>query len=307
MAKDQKAVRNFGRNTQELAPLFAINKRLSHTLGDFLMRSSFAVPKRGFAPTQMVALVALGKGLKTYRAITILCDQGYGEDAQILLRSLFEHALDVRYISKHPNSNEAALRWLDYDWVVKHELTKVVHTDPYFEEYRQAVKGDDQKTKEIEDEALKAQEKWHFWRKEKDGKLSRAHAHWSGMSVRDLARKVGWLSHYKTLYRLASQRVHSSVGCANDYVDLQEDHSMRLKVVPSSHLVAEVLLTAHGYIEGIADYWCISLNTPQGVCDDLQAIKHEFDKLIREWLGPGRVANSLRAGQIAEGLASSDS
>ena len=69
---------------------------------------------------QPVIWFLVGKSAKTFRAIRILCGLGYGEDANILVRSLFENVLYIEYISKGDSKqrNELASEYLEYNTLI---------------------------------------------------------------------------------------------------------------------------------------------------------------------------------------------
>ena len=64
---------------------------------------------------------ALGKAYKTHEAILLLCLNGYGEDAAILTRSLFDLSITLLYILKDP-TNKRVLRYFHYDSVIRKKI-----------------------------------------------------------------------------------------------------------------------------------------------------------------------------------------
>ena len=61
---------------------------------------------------------ALGKGFKTHSAVLSLAKVGYGQDAAILVRSLFELTIITYYILGDV-TNGRMERYLDYDWILR--------------------------------------------------------------------------------------------------------------------------------------------------------------------------------------------
>ena len=51
---------------------------------------------------KLAAYVLLVKGLKTFRAVQVLCRCGFGADALALCGSLFENVVDLAYMAKAP-------------------------------------------------------------------------------------------------------------------------------------------------------------------------------------------------------------
>lgn len=124
------------RETPFDSQLFAVTTRLADVLHTFFANTRIRVTGEDLSPAQAVAFYAIAKATKTYRAVLILRREGCPEDAMILLRSLFELALEFRYIAQDPESDRAC-RWLDYEWVTKYEFHKTISTDPLFAGYRE--------------------------------------------------------------------------------------------------------------------------------------------------------------------------
>jgi len=95
------------------------------------------VPGGFVTPPEMVVLGALPLAFKTHAAIMHLCRLGYREDAEARLRTLFELALDVRYMLQAEDPQDCAQRWLDYATVVQHKFWGVLNRgDDYYDEVR---------------------------------------------------------------------------------------------------------------------------------------------------------------------------
>lgn len=220
--------------------LIHVNEQFCATVSEAVHPNSATLPSGNWEPAQACSLFALVKGLGTHRAITSLCRRGYGLDAGILLRSLFELALDSRYISQEP-WGDRPLRWMDFDWVERYEL------DRRFPDVEPTSSADDPDSyntiDEIQKQARRVQAKWGFWRKERDDRsLRRPAGHWSGMNRFQLAEEVGWESIYKTLYRMMSQTVHSSPRSANNYLK-HSTGTISLREYPGQDWIREVLAT----------------------------------------------------------------
>ena len=253
------------------------------------------MPKK-LSPAQAMVIFALGKAYKTHRALLILCQDGYGEDAAILLRSLFELALDARYIARDP-SGQAALRWIDYDAVTRYELARTVHTDPYFEVHRANAPGGEVVPVDAVEQALEAQRTHKFWANEKNGVL-RHPKDWSGISRRQMARSVGWASHYSGLYALTSILAHSSVRASDHFVSSTADAGVVVNVRPGPDWVDHVLLSAHVYFYAVVRAWLKILKVPDRLREEFELHGHAFVAMIEARMGPDRAAAARLAGAL---------
>jgi excisionase family DNA binding protein len=72
-------------------------------------------------PKDMLGVFAIGRGCKQHEAILMLCKEGFGEDAAILARSLFDLLITYLYILKD-KSDQRAYRYFDYDWVLREKM-----------------------------------------------------------------------------------------------------------------------------------------------------------------------------------------
>lgn len=100
--------------------LLSLNKTL-HDLVDTKLQLGIA---DGDNKTLFTAF-AIGKAFKTYEAIDILCRSGYGEDAFMLARTLFELMVTTVYILQDSTEDRLA-RYASYDWVTRKQMYEYV-------------------------------------------------------------------------------------------------------------------------------------------------------------------------------------
>jgi hypothetical protein len=284
------------REDAQLAPLFDANEQLSAFIRRVWATTSLAPPEE-MAPKQAVVLFALGKAYKTHRAIQILCSEGYGEDAAILQRSLFELAVETRYITRSP-LQKRALRWLDYDVVSQYEMARVVRDDPYFATYRANDPDGGKIPATLVAAAHAAQAKYGFWAKVDENGELRAPGSWSDKSPGAMARAVGWASHYNGVYALTSIVAHSSVRASNHYLSLTPDDRPLINLRPSANLVDRVLRSAHVYLSAVMRAWLKELGAPQSLSDEFDQLGRAFVAMIEARIGPDRAASARLAGAI---------
>ncbi|MEK7544095.1 MAG: SEC-C domain-containing protein [Patescibacteria group bacterium] len=185
--------------------LFDFNKELKSVVdGIFKKKCKADESKTAFAS------FTIGKAYKTHEAIMILCSEGYGEDAAILVRSLFELLITLLYILKD-STDERANRYYSYDWILRKKMFDYAKTKPEIAKEMQDratnPKIGDTNIEEVMKQAKVVQEKYKYNNKG-----------WSDKSIYDMASEVGRMDHYKTIYALQSQIAHTAVRVINDYV-----------------------------------------------------------------------------------------
>lgn len=181
------------------------------------------------------ALVAsfLAKAFKTTKAITVLAQEGLGEDAAMLTRSLLNLTINALWIHQEPE--DRSLAYVDYDSVLRARLARKIVENP-------SVLGTSGR-KEVPNikrmlPELEANEKsvtiTH-------GYTSRG---WSGKTIRQMAADVDMVSDYDSAYTLTSNLEHSNARGINSYVLGEAEGRFKLRLRPSSNYVRESLLTA---------------------------------------------------------------
>jgi hypothetical protein len=252
----------------EIRSLLRINGRMARLLKGALraLRLSLA----DLSLPQALVVFGATKAAKTHSSILLLCRRGNGEDAAILLRSLFELALDVKYVSAD-TSGDRARRWLDYDWVNRYEIARI-------DKLRLDNVPLTATEVEIEKEAQRVEAKWGFWPTRKDGRLI-APRHWSGESTFKLAQLVEWEEHYHTVFRLSSNLTHSASRTANDYVTSAPDGSLELHIGPSTNYITPVLYSAGAYLITAGTTLCDLMGGLEAALQELVRLDAQFTRL----------------------------
>ncbi len=190
---------------QKHKELFGFNEELRKIVDSVLNKEFHKI-----TPKVVLTSFALGKAYKTHGAILFLCAQGFGEDAAILTRSLFDLSITLLYIMKDP-TNKRVLRYFHYDSIIRKKMfdyAKDVSTfAKLFEERKFHPKPGDTTIEEVEKYAKLAQEKHNY------GRMG-----WSDKPIRQMAEEVGREGAYQTVYYLQSNISHSAVRTMNDYV-----------------------------------------------------------------------------------------
>ena len=175
------------------------------------------------------------KGLKSYNAILGLCEGGYGEDAAIVLRALFQTAVTARYLTQR-DFRERYARYQGYQWVLTERLLK-----PRIEAGRMTppkyIKGEQYSWKQIQAFARRARTRF--------GNMSGAMG-WTGYSLEQVARSLGYQEAYDSLYRHTSEYEHASLRAARTYAQGRQGRvATAVTSKPSNHLVDETLATLY--------------------------------------------------------------
>ncbi|OGH47879.1 MAG: hypothetical protein A3A51_00040 [Candidatus Levybacteria bacterium RIFCSPLOWO2_01_FULL_39_10] len=238
--------------------LFHFNEELRK-----LVESKWQKMNLGMSAVKGVVSFALGKGHKTHEAVLILCERGFGQDAAMLVRTLFELAVTVAYIKKE-NSEYRAKRFLNYDWILRKRM------------YDYAIKNEEYKSLLTEaapeggiDELMRTADEI-----QKEYKFDRRFG-WSDKSIRRMAQDVNLLSIYETVYGLHSNLVHSAPRTANDYVSSPDEQDFTIQTGQSEKWVEESLVTAFHFYGIVVDHWQNTFEVD---------MKDEFEKLTKDYV-----------------------
>ena len=164
-------------------------------------------------------LFFFAKAYKTYLAIQVLWGRGFAEDCFMLSRTIFEIALQVRYMMEDPGTRAQLFARSD-----------PVMRDRFHEKLQQT--GDADLLQKIESRAQELEELKACGRQ--FGK-DYPHPHnWWGKSVAWLAKHLGTEMHrrYLAIYSMQSDFVHSGVTSARKYL-AEDQRKLKLDCYPS--------------------------------------------------------------------------
>lgn len=178
----------------------------------------------GIDSTGMISIILslLAKGLKTSRAIRVVLLEGCGEDAAVLLRSLFETTVAVQWLTREDTSNRVRLY--------------AAHSA-----YRYTVMRREQaKTKGLEEvgsrhlpHAEAALEQWTQLLGATA--MSSVKKHWSGLSdgLTGVCKQLDSLADYNTIYRDTSSYAH--VSDPTSHFDPKDNSLGVFKILPGTN------------------------------------------------------------------------
>jgi len=159
---------------------------------------------------------------------------------------------------------------MDYEWALRYEMNEITKREGVFTEYRAGLSPDDPMEQELEAEVARTEREWQFYNRDRAGNLKDLR-HWSGGSLHQMAKAVGWLSHYRTIYKLTSTRAHSTVKASNDYLSLVNGR-LRVRTGRSDNLVGNVLFSANGYGLEVGRVWCTRMDSAHDLCEERERI-----------------------------------
>ena len=217
--------------------LFSFNHQLKLLVDDYLEREI-----RNIGPKDALVAFTLAKSYKTHSAIMTLCERGYGEDASILNRTIFELLITLLYILKDP-TDERAYRYYAFDWVLREKMFKYAEQKPelllQLEQRALRPKVGDVSIDEVKKMAEEVQRKYSY-----------KGYNWSDKSLGEMAEEVGRGGQYKTMYRLSSQYTHSHSRFMNDYVKRTKNGFINFAGI-SDNWVEQDLVMAFDFFSGI--------------------------------------------------------
>lgn len=203
--------------------------------------------KKLIGPKDGIISFSLGKAFKTQGAILNLCEEGYGEDATVLVRTLFEIMINNLFILKD-KSEETAYRYLNYDWVLRKKMFDYAKSKPEIVSNMNERNGKveaDRIIKEIEEQYKSVQEKYKY-------KGNR----WSSQNIADMAEDVGRGDAYKTIYRLQCQFSHTLIRVMNDYAKENVGGGLLFSVGISENWVEQNLVATFDFLSNIYTSFC---------------------------------------------------
>ncbi len=267
--QDIKMQNSYGSQNQltvKYKKLFDFNYALRHVIGAIIDKEY-----RIDDDKKMFTAFCVGKAYKTQGAILLLCQQGYGQDASILLRSIVDLLITLLYILKEP-TNGRMQRYFDYDWILRKKMFDYGKTKPdilqQLEERSVLQNTQDDSIEKIEEMAKKAQELHKY-----------SNNRWSEQSVAEMAEEVGRVDLYRTVYKLQSQLIHTAPRTMNEYVK-QEGNGFIIEVGQNEKWVEETLVATFDCIYNLIGEFDKLLQL--GFAKRLDEIAQDYLKVVGE-------------------------
>jgi Family of unknown function (DUF5677) len=224
-------------------------------IGDFKAQSEFREEHEGFIECLPTLNIALEKsfnrpakddirlvdalihdlsneGVRRFSEIGLLCANGVGDGASIILRSMFEHLVTARYLHLHP---EKAEDFVDYLYVHMHtvqsQMERTFGSDHISKEYKDLVEKNFDKVKE------------RFSYTTRQGKR-KTKSGWTDKSIVDMAINVGLSDFVVLAYYLPLEKAHpSAIHIIGEKSQKKESASQTLMI--SHKVLIELLILQH--------------------------------------------------------------
>jgi len=197
-------------------------------------------------PWHAFLLNTLAKAQKSFWAILSLCERGFGEDAQILVRSLLEQAIAVKFIRL--DTEKRLWDYIDYEVALK---------EKFLEEKQDSRKvlGSDFNAKALRQDIKEQKESISSEGRDPDRfrtTNNKVRNNWSGKGIETMAKKTQLIWHYDTVYWLACNLSHSTTLGLDHFVEVT-DTTINFKPGPSMNLLPEVFTGAFEIYARILD------------------------------------------------------
>jgi hypothetical protein len=157
---------------------------------------------------EIFVYLSLCKIIKTLRAILLLSSEGYGEDASVLSRTVFEGYINLAYVLKEDSDIRVKLfnSFSDLDYYQKlNSLKATISDEKLVKSYEEALKQYDVKKMEEIKSFRKSQKKKL---EDKGYKGKTRDESWSLLSLKIMSDDVGMISLYNQIYWQVSQISH---------------------------------------------------------------------------------------------------
>lgn len=206
--------------------LLKLNKDL---IGLVKKYADTGIPIGEWTETKSILIYSFVKGYRTSNSVLLLCVNGNGQDAFMLVRTLFELMVTIGYIFKEDTEARTKL-YTEYDWILRDKMFRNVSSS------KQAKTLLKEKGSEVDLDEVKQNAKKH-----KSNYVKGDSNTWSKKGIEKMAKDIGVGQLYKTLYALGSQLTHSASRSANDYMKV-ENGEVELFTYPSNIYVNESLI-----------------------------------------------------------------
>jgi len=166
-----------------------------------------------------------GKIWRSFNAIRILAQEGYGPDAMVVARSLTNACIDLVYIAQE-DSEDRALQWGAVGVKAQRE---------YFRQFDETPEG----AEEVNSAVLEVRS-----------------ALWKELNIRARARCAGLEDFYKIAYKAGSSPEHSDSWSSIDYLEEMPEGGISFLIGPSDKAVDRALSVACWGLSQAFLRWC---------------------------------------------------
>ena len=225
-------------------------------------------PVKGDDDKSVLTAFFLGKAYKTHGAILLLCNSGYGQDAEVLARTIFDMLITLLYILKDETDGRIK-RYLNYASFERKQSFDYIKSKPsLLDELKSKYKTIEEFNEsllEIEKRGVEAKQLYGY-------KTS-----WSDKNIINMATEINRLDQYRTAYKEASRYTHTTPRTMNTYMK-RETHGHTVLVGQNSDGIKQALVLSFDCFAGIVGAY-IDMLKPEYV-DKLKVIGNNFVKEV---------------------------
>jgi hypothetical protein len=201
-----------------------------------------------------------------FHEVLLLCGNGYGIGALKLLRTLYEHAVTLCYLSEHPE--ELSAFW-DYSFVAQHKILA-----PILEAF-----GEDSVDRKVADEIERrfADVKEQFLVTDcKECGSKRLNHTWSKLDFVAMAKKTDAIGRLIVLgYLLPLRHAHATAASLESRLEMLDDGTVSFIPTAQRKEADQALVTAHNVILKVLGVQNTKFAVP-GLNDKLQVCMQDF-------------------------------
>ena len=146
--------------------------------------------------------------MRKHEALELLAERGFGQEAGMMLRSMFEATVNAVWISQ--DLDERLKRYHYYQFFSAQQYRNLADRKGIS---RNKVKNKENERQQKTIKQIAEEDGWHEM--EKYG--FKKGAYWSGKQLRHMAEDIGWLPRYETVYKIYSDITHAGAASGRDY------------------------------------------------------------------------------------------
>ena len=237
---------------EQYKKLFAVTQTLGPTIDD-LFSVAHTEPLHKIC-RHLAKMVANSVG-----AVLLLGMNGYGVDAIKIARTMFESAVTLTYLRKHPDEFDD---YFDFHFIVA------------MKRHRFMEKHAPQHLKRVTSEAIDSIKKGYARVVSRFTVNGKVRGRWSKRQFSQLCADVGLEGHYLSFYALASDITHANISGVMAQAD-PEPGVLDVDLAPSDEFLKEAFITAHSmFVLAVSEYVALARPEKQSVADKIQS---DFD------------------------------
>jgi hypothetical protein len=230
---------------------------------------NFVIGERTNTVERQVTLFHFVRAAYLLNAIYILCLYGLATEAMVILRSLFNLYINIKWLTAE-DTQKRFERFADFEVVFKKlGIDDVVQHGDIWDE----INNDDLTVHDNEFEKIKT--KYHL-------KERKDFFNWSGESIYKMAKDVGanLEKDYKIIYGRLSSIEHTGADSVRSYLDNSEKGKTQIKAASRDENIDKVLITALEYYFYVK---AITHNLFDVSWDNLKSVEQDFSKLRNKY------------------------